>query len=428
MTTDETTDENVDENTKGTPEDVTKESAPAVEPTIEVAETTEEQAPPAEPVVEVVSQSAEEPGEKTEPEPQKMDQEKPAVGDSGEPQTATVEAKPVKSDIGSVIEGVVTAVSQQSVELDLDDGRPAIIERSEFGLHNERPDDIVSVGDKCFGVELDREHLSKRVVLSRAWALKEQAWQKAEELLESKELTKGLVTRTRGGGLEVDLGVPAFLPQSHLSLEPVTDLEGYIGQLIEFKVIEVNRDKQKLIVSRRSILNAQKRKELAEAFSNLKVGSVHKGTVDSIADYGVFVKIGDLTGLVHQTEWDWVQPKKLSKVTSVGEQVEVRIEKVNKKKRQISLSAKACRPDPWSELEIGSVHTGTVSRLVDYGAFVDVESLHGLVHISELSEYRVSHPSEVVMPGETVSVKLIEIDPKKRRVSFSIRQANEFHG
>lgn len=354
--------------------------------------------------------------------------ETPVVGDSVSPDTTTVEAKPVKTSLGSVIEGVVTAVSQHSVELDLDDGRPAIIERNEFGLHNERPDDIVSVGDKCFGVELDRDHLSKRVVLSRAWALKEQAWQKAEELLESKELTKGLVTRTRGGGLEVDLGVPGFLPQSHLSLEPVEDLDSFIGQLLEFKVIEVNRDKNKLIVSRRSILNAQKRKEQAEAFSSLKVGSIHTGTVDSIADYGVFVKIGELTGLVHQTEWDWNPPKKLTTVTKVGEQVEVRIEKVNKKKRQISLSAKACKPDPWEKLELGSVHTGTVDRLVDYGAFVTVDSLRGLVHISELSEYRVSHPSEVVMPGETVSVKLIEIDPKKRRVSFSIRQANEFHG
>ena len=354
--------------------------------------------------------------------------EKPTVGDSISAETTMVEAKPVKTNIGSVKEGVVTAVSVQSVELDLDDGRPAIIERNEFGLHNERPDDIVSVGDKCFGVELDREHVSKRVVLSRAWALKDQAWHKAEELLESKEMTKGLVTRTRGGGLEVDLGVPAFLPKSHLTLSPTDDLEGYIGQLLEFKVVEVNRDKQKLIVSRRSILNAEKRKQQQEAFSNLKVGSVYKGKVDSIAEYGVFVKMGDLIGLVHKTELDWNQPKKLTDAVSVGDEIEVRIEQVNKKKRQISLSAKACKPDPWAALEVGSVHTGVIDRLVDYGAFVKVDSLQGLVHISELSEYRVSHPSEVVMPGETVSVKLTEVDAKKRRLSFSIRQANEFHG
>ena len=279
-----------------------------------------------------------------------------------------------------------------------------------------------------FGVALDRQHVTKRVVLSRTWALKDQAWQKAEELLESAELTKGVVTKTRGGGVEVDLGVPGFLPQSHLSLKPVDDLESYIGQILEFKVIEVNRDKNKLIVSRRSILNAERRKQKADALANLKVGSIQTGVVDSIADYGVFVKLGDLLGLVHQSEFDWNPPKKLSTAVSVGDKIEVKVVEVDKRKKRISLSAKACKPDPWEKLELGTIYTGVVDQLVDYGAFINVESLRGLVHISELSEFRVSHPSEIVMPGETVSVKLTEVDPKKRRISFSIRQANEFHG
>jgi len=341
-------------------------------------------------------------------------------------------------DLGPVLEGAVIKVTDKEVELKLDDGRPAVIDRSNFGLHNESPNQILSIGDKSYGVELKREDKKNRVVLSRSWALKKQAWEKIAKKVEDNKLFKGKVTEVRKNGIIVDIGLPGYLPASHLELEKISDFKKYLGQILEVKVIEADPKTDKLIVSRRSQLHKNRRKEQKEFLGSLKNGQVLNGVVDSLSDYGVFVKLSKLnetdsveisvTGLVHVSELSWDHVKNPSEVCAVGDALTVTVLDVKVGKGKVSLSAKANQPDPISVLEIGSVIQGTVSSVTDFGAFVTVGDFDGLVHMSELSEYRVGHPSEVVMPGEQVSVKVLSVDPKKRRIGLSIRQAVEYSG
>ncbi len=343
-----------------------------------------------------------------------------------EPQTAdTIEERVPTQDIGPRIEGVVETVNTKFVELTLDDGRAAIIRRDSFGLHNESPADIVSVGDRCFGVELDRNDPSGKVVLSRTWALRQDAWAKLEESFKSEKLIKGKVKTVRGQGLVLDFGIEGYLPASHLELDRVEDLASYVGKLLEVKIIEANPKSGKLVVSRRSIAHKERRQRESEAFEALKPGQIVQGRVDSLSQYGAFVKVGEIVGLVHISELSWKDIKKAEDVVSVGDEIEVEVLDVNKGKRRLSLSYKACIHDPASDLEEGKVYGGEVEKLADFGAFISIGSVTGLVHLSELSEYRVSHPSEVVMPGEQVRVKVLDVDLKKRRISLSIRQAAE---
>jgi len=336
--------------------------------------------------------------------------------------------KEVTHDLGPVLEGTVTAVSKSNVELTLDDGRFAVIDKSNFGLHNESPIDAVSVGDKSFGVELKREDPKGRVVLSRTWALKRNAWEKILSSIKEEKTFNAKVTAVRKKGLIVDIGLPAFLPGSHLELEPVTDFDQYVGQNIEVKVIEHDESKEKIIVSRRAQLQKLQRKETKDKISSFKQGQIVTGTVESITGYGVFVDLGGVKGLVHISELSWDRISKASKLVEVGQEIEVKILDVKVSKGRISLSMKATQPDPLKQFEVGSVIVGTVARLTDFGAFVNIGNFDGLVHNSEISEFRVGHASEILMPGEEISVKVLAVDLKKRRVELSLKQAMQYSG
>jgi small subunit ribosomal protein S1 len=343
------------------------------------------------------------------------------------PSSAAPRPRPV-TETGKIVEGLVTAVSSDGVELTLDDGRHAVIHRRNFGLRDEDPATVVSVGDRAHGAELLREDPKGRVVLSRAWALKRQAWEKIVESAKENKLLTGKVVSASKKGLVVDVGVRGFVPSSHLELTPVADMSPYVGQSFELKILEVDPRREKLVLSRRSLLLKAQRKEMQELLSSLKPGEVRSGTVSSLADYGAFVDLGGVNGLVHISELSWKRVSKPSQVVNVGDQVEVKILDVKPKKKRISLSIRQMTADPLSAIEVGAVETGRVTRLVDYGAFVAIGEFEGLVHLSELAEYRVSTPEEIVAPGDEVGVKILSVDTKRRRIELSIRRAAEYGG
>ncbi|MDH4365028.1 MAG: S1 RNA-binding domain-containing protein, partial [Acidimicrobiia bacterium] len=359
-------------------------------------------------------------------EPAKAEATAPAVG-AGEAEAATP-TKPAAPAV-KIVEGVVTSVSAEEVELTLDDGRPAVISRRNFGSDNEDPTTVLSVGDRAFGAKLTREDPKKRVVLSRAWALKLKAWDGITEAATQNRTVTAKVVSAGAKGVVVDAGgVRGFVPTSHLALEAVRDLSPYVGQSLELKVLEADPMRERLVLSRRSLLLKESRRRAQDMLTTLRPGDRAKGKVTSITDYGAFVDIGGVNGLVHLSELSWQRVRRAADVVALGDEVEVVVLDVKAKKRRISLSMRQTRPDPLSELKVGEIRRGPVTRLVDFGAFVALGDVEGLVHLSELAEYRVSTPDEVVAPGDEVGVKILSVDTRRRRIELSIRQAAEFGG
>lgn len=332
------------------------------------------------------------------------------------------------ADSGRIVEGYVTEVSADEAELRLDDGRTAVIARRNFGLNDEAPSDIVSVGDRAFGAILAREDPRNRVVLSRAWALKKQTWDKLAEAARKHDPISCTVTSASAKGVVVDAGVRGFVPASHLELDSPKDLKSYVGQTLELRVLELDERREKLVLSRRALLLKAQRKQMQDRMNELKVGDTQRGRVVSIADYGAFVDLGGVSGLVHLSELSWYRVSKTTDVVNVGDEVDVEILDIKLKKKRISLSIRRTTPDPIQAIEPGAVLEGSVTRLVDFGAFVLVNGFEGLVHLSEMAEYRVATPEEIVAPGDEVRVKVLSVDPGRRRVELSIRRAAEFQG
>lgn len=354
---------------------------------------------------------------------------KPSIGDTASPgQITPPPAKPAvaKADsaAGMVVAGTVTAITKDEVDLTLDDGRLAVIRREHFDAHGTDPTTILSVGDGAEGAVLAREDPKGRVVLSRTWALKRKAWTTLAEAQASGETITAKVTSSTKKGLVIDAGVRGFAPAAHVELEPSGDLRPFVDQVLEWRVLEANPSKDRLLLSRRSILMKEERQRIQERLSSLKVGDVVSGKVASVTNYGAFVDIGGMNGLVHISELSWERVRKPSSVVKVGQEVEAKVVEVKVRKRRVGLSIRQMQPDPLGELPIGDVVAGTVTRLVDFGAFVDVGGgVEGLAHLSELAEFRVTAPEEVVMPGEELRVKILGVDLKRRRVELSLRQA-----
>jgi len=329
-----------------------------------------------------------------------------------------------------VVEGTVTSVSEAEVELTLDDGRAGVIVRRDFSLDNTDPRSVLSVDDKAFGVELAREDPKSRVVLSRSWALKLRAWETVKQIHADSGTVTAHVTSVGAKGLVATVhGLRGFIPSSHLELAPPVDLPSYADQAIEVKILELDPGRERLVLSRRSILMKAQRQAASELLQALKPGERREGTVTSITDYGAFVDIGaGVNGLVHLSELSWDRVRHASDVLSLGQQIEVEVIDVRPRKRRVGLSIRRLTVDPLAEIVVDSVVEGTVTRLADFGAFVSLGTVEGLVHISELAEYRVEVPQEVVAPGDRIFVKVLSVDRKRRRIELSVRRAAEFSG
>ena len=328
-------------------------------------------------------------------------------------------------DSGEIITGTVLTVAKREAEVDLGDGKIGVVGDRHWS--SEKQVDlttVVAVGDTVEAAVLARADLKKRITLSRLWAQQKRGWEAAEGAAKDKGDLQATVTETVKGGLSLDVnGVRAFMPASLVDVHTVNDLKPLIGQTFAVRVIEADRTKARLIVSRKAAMRASQRQQAKTALSGIKVGQTMTGKVAQITDFGAFVDVADVRGLVHKSEIGWSRARDPQRELKVGQEVEVKVLKVQPSRNRLGLTMRT-ENDPLRSIRKGERFEATVTRLADFGAFVALPSgVEGLVHVSEMAEYRVFAPEEIVMPGEKVWVKVLKVDKKRRTVDLSMSQA-----
>lgn len=350
-----------------------------------------------------------------------MDQPTPVVpGPPPVPDPATVAGLRFEQ----IVTGTVRSVDDSEVVVELAGGLVGVISRKLLSVDGRTaPKDLLAPGDGIEAAVLLRDDPQRRIVLSRARALHLRAWERIEAALADRTPLEVPVTARTKGGLVVDLGVRGFLPASHLDLERVDDIDAWVGRTVEVVVTEADRSKDRVVVSRRALLRKAERARAATFAATLEPGQVHRGKVVLLTEFGAFVDIGGVRGLVHLSELSWRRVTRADEVVAVGDEVDVKVLQA-KGDRKVGLSIKALQDDPFRGIDVGAVIEGTVTRLAPFGAFVRIGTeLEGLVHVSELAEYRISGPEEVVAPGDPVAVKVLKVDRRRRRVDLSVIQA-----
>ncbi|MDX6372607.1 MAG: small subunit ribosomal protein, partial [Nocardioidaceae bacterium] len=296
--------------------------------------------------------------------------------------------------------------------------------------HDVDPADVVSVGDQIEALVLTKEDKEGRLILSKKRAQYERAWGTIEKIKEDDGVVRGSVIEVVKGGLILDIGLRGFLPASLVEMRRVRDLQPYVGRELEAKIIELDKNRNNVVLSRRAWLEQTQSEVRTEFLNKLQKGQVRKGVVSSIVNFGAFVDLGGVDGLVHVSELSWKHIDHPSEVVTVGDEVTVEVLDVDMERERVSLSLKATQEDPWQHFarthQIGQIVPGKVTKLVPFGSFVRVEEgIEGLVHISELAERHVEIPEQVVQVNDDVMVKIIDIDLERRRISLSLKQANE---
>jgi small subunit ribosomal protein S1 len=332
---------------------------------------------------------------------------------------------------GDIVEGTIVKVDRDEVLLDIGYKTEGVIPSRELSIkHDVDPADVVTVGDEVEALVLQKEDKEGRLILSKKRAQYERAWGTIEALKESDEPVRGSVIEVVKGGLILDIGLRGFLPASLVEMRRVRDLQPYVGRELEAKIIELDKNRNNVVLSRRAWLEQTQSEVRSEFLNQLGKGQVRKGVVSSIVNFGAFVDLGGVDGLVHVSELSWKHIDHPSEVVEVGQEVTVEVLDVDMDRERVSLSLKATQEDPWRQFArthaIGQIVPGKVTKLVPFGAFVRVdEGIEGLVHISELAERHVEIPEQVVQVGSDVMVKVIDIDLERRRISLSLKQANE---
>ncbi|HEX7167548.1 MAG TPA: 30S ribosomal protein S1, partial [Acidimicrobiales bacterium] len=306
-----------------------------------------------------------------------------------------------------------------------------VIPARELSIRNDvDPHEVVSLGDHIEALVLTKEDKEGRLVLSKKRAQYERAWGTIEKIKENEGVVEGPVIEVVKGGLILDIGLRGFLPASLVELRRVRDLAPYVGRVLQAKIIELDKNRNNVVLSRRAWLEETQKEQRDEFLANLKVGEVRRGVVSSIVNFGAFVDIGGMDGLIHVSELSWKHVDHPSSVVAVGDEVEVKVIDVDLDRERIALSLKATQQDPWNEFasshRVGELVYGRVTKLVPFGSFVQVgDGIEGLVHISEMAGHHVEAPDQVVTPGEELWVKIIDLDLQRRRISLSIKQAAE---
>ena len=342
-----------------------------------------------------------------------------------------IDATIVEFDDGDIVEGKVVKIDKDEVLLDIGFKSEGVIPSRELSIRNDiDPSEIVSLGDQIEALVLQKEDKEGRLVLSKKRAQYERAWGTIEKIKDSDGIVKGPVIEVVKGGLIVDIGLRGFLPASLVELRRVRELQPYVGRSIEAKIIELDRNRNNVVLSRRAWLEETQKEQRGEFLVNLKPGERRRGVVSSVVNFGAFVDLGGMDGLIHVSELSWKHVDHPSSVVSVGDEVEVEVLDVDLDKERISLSLKATQTDPWQEFanthQVGELVYGRITKLVPFGSFVQVgDGIEGLVHISEMAGHHVDLPEQVVTPGEELWVKIIDIDLQRRRISLSIKQAAE---
>ena len=329
--------------------------------------------------------------------------------------------------VGQVVEGIILKLTDDHVIVDINYKSEGLIPRSEF-RHFDKEKQL-EVGQKMDVYIEQIEDKNGIVVLSKDKANIKKVWQDIIRAKENDEVIQGKVIAAVKGGLSVDIGIKAFLPGSQMDVRPVRKLDAFVGQTLDFKIIKMNYKRGNIVLSRRPILEKE-RTNLPSAVE-IKEGSIVKGIVKNITDYGAFIDLGDRDGLLHITDMSWSRVEHPSQLLQVGQELNLKILKYDSEKNRISLGMKQLNEEKWEEAianyEIGSVVKGKVSSIVDYGAFISMEAgLEGLAHINELSwKRKVKHPSHILKVGEELEVKIIDIKKDSRKLSLSVKQTQD---
>lgn len=332
---------------------------------------------------------------------------------------------------GQIVEGTVVKVDRDEVLLDIGYKSEGVIPSRELSIRNDvDPAEIVSMGDVVEALVLQKEDKEGRLLLSKKRAQYERAWGTIEKIKEEEGVVSGPVIEVVKGGLIIDIGLRGFLPASLVELRRVRDLQPYVGRSLEAKIIELDKNRNNVVLSRRAWLEETQKEQREDFLHNLKPGEVRTGVVSSVVNFGAFVDLGGMDGLVHVSELSWKHVDHPNSVVQVGDEIEVQVLEVDLDRERISLSLKATQQDPWQEFatnhRVGELVYGRVTKLVPFGAFIQVgDGIEGLVHISEMSAHHVELPEQVVTPAEELWVKIIDLDLQRRRISLSIKQAAE---
>lgn len=346
-----------------------------------------------------------------------------------EPSTEDMEVRQLRP--GDVVRGTVAAVGQDNVLVDVGHKSEGVIPLWELSQHHvESPSDVVNVGDEIDVYVLAVEGDEGVLRLSKKRAEEEVSWERLEAAHESGEVVEAPVTEEVKGGLIVDVGARGFMPASHVERGYVSDLGQYVGKNVRVRVIELERQKNRVIVSQKVVVEEEYARLREETWANIKEGDRRRGVVKSITDFGAFVDIGGVDGLLHVSEMSWGRVNHPSEVVREGDEIDVAVLRLDREKEKISLGLKQALPDPWDNVEreypVDSFVTGKVVRTVGFGAFVQLQpGVEGLVHISQLANRRVASPDEVVSVGDEIRAKVLRVSGKDRRISLSMREAEQ---
>ena len=420
------------------------EAAAETEPsTDEGEETQSSDEAAAEPTADAESAPAEEaqaPAEGEEPPPRPRIVERPAITaprDIGEVAddlsaddfAAAVERTVFEFKEGDIVAGTVVRVDPDEALVDIGFKSEGVIPANELSIRNSaNPSDVVSVGDEVEALVMQMEDDNGRLVLSKKRAQYERAWGRIETVMHDGGTVTGPVIEVVKGGLIVDIGLRGFLPASLVDLRRVRDLHPFVGEDIEAKVIELDKNRNNVVLSRRAFLEEAQAEQRQAFLSDLEPGAVRQGVVSSVVNFGAFVDLGGMDGLVHVSELSWQHVSHPGEIVSVGDEVTVKVLEVDRERERISLSIRQTKEDPWEafvrEAQVAQIIDGSVTKTVPFGAFISVgEGVEGLVHVSEIAMHHVESPELELSIGQQVRVKVTEIDADRRRVSLSIKQA-----
>ncbi len=328
--------------------------------------------------------------------------------------------------VGDIVKGRVVEVQEDYVLVDINYKSEGLIPISEFRVVDGQRD--IAVGSEV-EVYIDRiENENGMVVLSKDKADMLRAWNDISRAAENEEVIEGTIIAKVKGGLSVDIGVKAFLPGSQIDLRPVRNIDAYIGKKYKFKVIKFNKKRGNIVLSRRALLEEERESLRTQTLDAMKEGSIVKGVVKNITDYGAFIDLGGMDGLLHITDMSWGRVKHPSEILNVGDEIDVKVLKFDNEKERVSLGLKQLKEDPWEAASkafvVGKKTNGKVVSLTDYGAFIELaEGIEGLIHVSEMSwTKRVKHPSQILKVGDEVDVQVLEIDGANRRISLGMKQ------
>jgi small subunit ribosomal protein S1 len=329
---------------------------------------------------------------------------------------------------GDVVSGRVVRIDKDEILVDIGYKSEGVIPLSELSIRKSvNVADEVQLGEMIDALVMQKEDQDGRLVLSKKRARFEKAWKRIEAASTAGETVEGTVIEVVKGGLILDLGVRGFLPASLVDIRRVQDLDEFLGQKLECKVIELNRSRNNVVLSRRAVLEHERREVRQRILDDLEPGKVVEGVISNIVDFGAFVDLDGIDGLIHISELSWSHVNHPSEVLNVGEKVDVKVLEIDRDRQRISLGLKQTQADPWQSVietyQINDIVPGKVTKVVTFGAFVEIHAgAEGLVHISELADHHVENPREVVNQGDELEVRIIEIDADRRRLSLSLKR------